>query len=228
MLKIISSKNEGEIYTLARQEKAKVKINSSFIDCSSEEATQNAENISIFGDVDAYFIKIDRDGQLESLDKKFFEILESSSHFFVLVGSGVEFEKTLKESDQKFIKVEPKIVFDFPAELVSALQRHDKKNSWNLLLKELKTKDAEPIHGSCVFAYKSLLVYLNDPKKNSELSGVKEYSWKQAKTQALAGKREKVEVEDKYFNLILAYYSARSGEGNGDLATQLENWVLVN
>jgi hypothetical protein len=122
------------------------------------------------------------------------------------------------------IKVEEKIVNDFPAELVAALQKHDKKNSWNLLLKELHGKDAEPVHGSCIFAYKSLLVYLNDTKKNSPESGVKDFSWKQAAANARLGKREKEEVVEKYFNLVLAYHKARMGEH--DLGKQLETWIL--
>ena len=75
-----------------------------------------------------------------------------------------------------------------------------------------------------LFVY--LLVYLNDPAKNSPLSGVKDFSWQQAKRNAVSGKREKGEVADKYFKLILAYHRARNGEL--DLSKQLEKWVLEN
>lgn len=225
MLKVISSKNESEIYSLAKKEKDKAKIISGFLDCEISDAQSNAENVSIFGSMDAYILRVGN-GEIEKLDKKLFESLRNSEHFFVLVGSGAEFEKTVATLGEKVLKPIEKIKFDFPAELVSALQKGDKKNSWNLLLKELSTKDAEPIHGSCVFAYKSLLVYLNDPKKNSSDSGVKDFSWKQAKVQAIAGRRELEEVKNKYFGLILAYHKARNGEG--DLRTQLEKWVLDN
>ncbi len=49
MLKIISSKNDSEIYALARKEKDKAKVASSFLDCDIEDSLTNAENISIFG-----------------------------------------------------------------------------------------------------------------------------------------------------------------------------------
>lgn len=197
-----------------------------FLDLSLEDSVSVAENVSIFGDKNAYMLRLGKESELSIVTKSLLDILENSQHFFLLLGSGAEFEKTFAGLGFKVDKQEEKKVFDFPAGLVQALQKHDKKNSWNLLLKELATKDAEPIHGSCVFAYKSLLTYLNDTKKNSPASGVKDFSWKQAASNAKAGSREREEVVDKYFKLIVAYHDARSGKG--DLETQLEKWVLEN
>lgn len=246
MLKIISLKGDSDLYSVGRIEKSRYakQVNdkaleaSSFLNLELDEAKTYAENISIFGDRNAYLlaIRIGNRGVVNEedsvfLNKELFESLQASEHFFLLHGYGAEFEKVCGEVIKDFkgvqlIKIEEKKVNDFPAEMVGALQRHDKKNSWNLLYKELSAKDAEPIHGTCVFAYKSLLVYLNDPKKNSASSGVKDFSWKQAATQAKIGKRERGEVADKYFKLILAYHKARSGRGN--MPQQLESWVLEN
>lgn len=224
MLQLISSKNDNGIYTLARKNKPKEFGN--FLDLEMDDCITSAENISIFGDKNAYLVKASRQEDLERIDAQLVEILEKSEHFFVIVGSGAEFEKKCAKVKLKPIKVEEKKVFDFPSDLVAALQKHDKKNSWSLLLQELSKKDAEPTHGVCVFAYKSLLVYLNDTNKNSPDSGVKDFSWRQAATNGRLGKREREEVVDKYFKLILAYHHARIGKG--DLAKQLESWVLEN
>lgn len=239
MLKIISCKNEGEVYALARRDpffaKATKDKKEKFIlnECSFDEAIALSENLSIFGDKNAYILKtkignrgVVNEDDLGYLNKSFFESLETSVHLFVLTGYGAEFEKTCEATSFKVLKIKEAVVNDFPAELVTALQKGDKKNSWDLLLKELDKKDAEPIHGSCVFAYKSLLVYLNDTSKNSPNSGVKDFSWQQAKRNAVSGKRSKGEVVDKYFKLVLAYHKARNGEL--DLGKQLEKWVLEN
>jgi hypothetical protein len=158
------------------------------------------------------------------------KVFGESENLYFFVGSGVEFEKffggqKLNGKNLEVVKLEEKKVFDFPTDLVNALQKGDKKNAWNLLLRELKNKDAEPVHGTCIFAYKSLLVYLNDTKKNSATSGVKDFSWNNAKRNAVAGKRSLLEVQDKYFGLVKIYHKARMGEG--DLAKQLEMWVLA-
>ncbi len=238
MLKIISCKSESEGYRQATKLKVdflkfknlKPRV---FSDCNLEEAISKAEDISIFGDIDLFYIKIKIGNRgvlaeeiAETLSQNFFQSLERSTHFFVLLGYGAEFEKLVKSFGFNFLKIEEEKTNDFPSDLVTALQKGDKKNSWNLLLRELANKDAEPLHGSCVFAYKTLLVYMNDPKTNSANSGVKDFSWKQAKANALTGKREKQEVTDKYFNLVLAYHKARNGEL--DLGKQLEKWVLEN
>jgi hypothetical protein len=224
MLRIISSKNDSEIFSIARKEREKAKIKSNFLDCSIFESLGLSENVSIFGDKESYMIKLSKAEELESISKNLLGALEESEHFFVIVGSGADFDKKIMGEGGKVIKIEEKRVFDFPAELVSALQKHDRKNSWKLLLEELHNKEAEPIHGSCIFAYKTLLVYLNDPKKNSPLSGVKDFSWKQAKSAGTIGKREREEVSDKYFSLIDIYHQARMGKGN--LEENLEKWVL--
>lgn len=227
MLKIISSKNESLIYSEIKKIKLKEKLNSQTQKLILELAESHAQDISIFGDKEIFLIEI-KSEDIDNLEKINFNILENSEHLFILVGNGVEFIKTCDELIKKFkIKLEiikpfEKVVFDFPAEMVAAMQKGDKKNSWGLLIKELENKDAEPIHGSCVFAYKSLLTHLNDTKKNNSASGVKDFSWQQAKRNS--GKRERQEVINKYFELILAYHKARMG--NGDLATQLESWVL--
>jgi hypothetical protein len=239
MLKILSCKNEGELYRLIHKERSKEF--GSVSDCSLEDAVAISENISIFGDKNSYLLKVRvgnrnvvNEEDAKYLNQNFFTSLNQSPHLFFLNSVGAEFNKlyeaVIKESKDlktiKIIKIEEKEKNDFPAELVQALQIHDKKNSWHLLLKELAGKDAEPIHGSCVFAYKSLLVYLNDTKSNSSQSGVKDFSWQQAKRNAISGKREKSEVQEKYFNLVLAYHKARLGEL--DLGKQLEKWVLEN
>jgi hypothetical protein len=222
MIKIIASKNEGEAYTLANKEKNRLKITSSFIDLDISEASVKAQDISIFGTVDAYFIKITRSEDLFALTKDLLTTLKDSGHFFLILVHGKEFIDAVESAGGTVQKIEEKKVFDFPADLVAALQKGDKKNSWNLMLKELNHKDAEPIHGSCVFAYKTLLVYLNDKKHNSRSSGVKDFSWSQAKKNG--GGRDRDEVVAKYFELVMAYHRARSGKGT--LAQQLEKWVL--
>lgn len=225
MLKIISSKNESLIYTEISKRKKKVGFSVVTQNISMLEAYGRASDISIFGDKEVFLVNIKgEDLEMLETDNFDFKNLESSEHLFFLVGSGAEFDKFFVSKKLDVVKLEEKKVFDFPAELVNALQKGDKKNGWNLLVKELQTKDAEPVHGTCVFAYKSLLVYLNDTKKNSSASGVKDFSWNVAKRNAVAGKRERGQVVDKYFELVVNYHKAREGEG--DLAKQLELWVL--
>ncbi len=232
MLKIISSKNEGLVYREVGKMKKKLGVTVSTQNVSFKEALGRVSDISIFSDKEVFLVNIkiedlemlEQDINLGILDLKIFE---QSANLFVLVGSGVEFEKFWREAfvtKLEIIILEEKKIFDFPAALVTALQKGDKKNAWDLLLKELKNKDAEPIHGSCVFAYKTLLVYLNNSKTNSPASGVKDFSWQQAKKNAIGGKRELGEASDKYFDLIEIYHRARMGEGN--LKSQLELWVL--
>jgi len=227
MLKIIAAKGEGDLYRVMKKERPE--NFGKVLDCPLDEAQVVGENISIFGDKSSYLLRIrignrnvvnEEDAQY--LNNKFFESLHNSEHLFFLHGYGAEFIKLCE--GQKIIKIEEVMVNDFPAELVTAIQKHDKKNSWDLLVKELAGKDAEPIHGSCIFAYKTLLTYLNDTKKNSTNSGVKDFSWNQAKRNAVAGKRERGEVVDKYFDLVVAYHEARLGQL--DLAKKLEMWVL--
>lgn len=237
MLKIISSKSENLIY----QEISKVKKKFGFAvttqNVSLLEAMGRVNDISIFGDKEVFWVNfkteeqdmLERDIKLGNIDLKVFE---ESVNLYFFVGSGAEFEKFFADILARFhlakncdvVKLEEKKVFDFPADLVNALQKGDKKNAWNLLVKELKEKDAEPVHGTCVFAYKTLLVYLNDTKQNSKDSGVKDFSWNNAKRNTVVGKRNLQEVQDKYFSLIEIYHKARVGEG--DLAKQLEIWVL--
>ncbi len=247
MLRIISCKNEGEVYKIIHEQKKienKKENKSSFgsvQECELESTIAESENISIFGDKSVFLIKIKignrnviNEEDEKFLTQNFFAHLENSPHLFFLQGYGASFvkecENILKENKSfkniKLIKIEEKEKNDFPAGLVEALQKHDRKNSWSLLLKELEAKDAEPIHGSCIFAYKTLLAYLNDIKKNSPTSGVKDYTFQQAKRNAIIGKREREEVSEKYFNLVLAYHKARMGEL--DLVKQLEKWVLEN
>ena len=68
----------------------------------------------------------------------------------------------------------------------------------------------------------------NDSLKNNASSGVKDFSWTQAKRNAtIKGKlRNKDEVQNSYFELIFAYHLARRGVL--DLPKQLEKWVLEN
>jgi hypothetical protein len=237
MLKIIATKSEGELYGVLRKERPE--NFGKVLDCPLDEAQVMAENISIFGDKSSYLLRVRigirnvvNEDDAKYVNYKFLESLHNSEHLFFLHGYGAEFTKlcetVIKENKDlksvKIFKIEEVAVNDFPAELVTAIQKHDKKNSWDLLLKELAGKDAEPIHGSCVFAYKTLLVYMNDIKKNSVNSGVKDFSWNQAKRNAVAGKRERGEVVDKYFDLVVAYHEARLGQL--DLAKKLEMWVL--
>ncbi len=234
MLKIISSKNESEIYSYARKEKNKANFTSSFLDCAVEDVEVKAQDVQLFGGEESYIVRVGRKEEIEIITRDLLEILENSKHFFVLVGNGADFEKQMKENldgekfKKNFIKIEEKFVQDFPTALVQALQKKDKKNSWNLLLKELHDKDAEPIHGSCIFAYKSLLTVLNNPKENDIDSAVKDFSWNQAKRAGTINGvlRDRQEVVNTYFELVLAYHKARLGEG--DLSMQLEKWVLTN
>ena len=229
MLKIISSKNDSLIYSEIKKIKKQSGFEVATQNISLEESFLQAENISIFDGKEVFVINIKAE-EVEKLTQKDVDILVKSEHLFIVIGSGVDFEKTFTKYGLGVIKLAEKAIFDFPAELVTALQKNDRKNSWNLMLKELSKKDAEPTHGVCIFAYKSLLVYLNDEKKNSPNSGVKEFSWQQAKRNSVnvvggkSVKRERGEVVDKYFNLVLNYHKARMG--NGDLAKQLEMWVL--
>jgi len=225
MLKVISSKNESLVYNEIGKVKKKLGFAVGTQNIFLLEAIGRVGDISIFGEKEVFLVNF-KAGDMEVLqeDKTNLKVFAESENLYFFVGSGVEFEKYFAGQKQEVVKLEEKKVFDFPADLVNAMQRGDKKNGWNLLVKELQTKDAEPVHGSCVFAYKSLLVFLNDIKKNSPGSGVKDFSWNGAKRNAVAGKRERDSVVDKYFELVVNYHKAR--EGKGDLAKQLELWVL--
>ena len=223
MLKIISCKNDSEAYKLATAEKAKAKFESGFLDLEVKDSMSAADNISLLGTRDAYLVEVAA-GDYEMITESFVQTLTKSDHLFVFIGSGAEFERLW--SGQKVIKPVEARSFDFPAALVAAVQAGDKKSSWHLLLKQLRIQDAEPVHGSLTFAYKSLLTVLNDEKNNHPDSGVKDFSWKQAKAAAEKGRRKQKEVVEKYFNLVVAYHKSRNGEG--DLSKQLEKWVLEN
>lgn len=225
MLKIISSKNESLVYNEISRSKKKLGFTVGTQNIFLLEAVGRVGDISIFGEKEVFLVNF-KAGDVEMLeeDNVDLKVFAESENLYFFVGSGAEFDKYFASKKLEVVKLEEKKVFDFPADLVNALQKGDKKNSWNLLVKELATKDAEPIHGSCVFAYKSLLVYLNDTKKNSSTSGVKDFSWNGAKRNAVAGKRNLSEVQEKYFSLVEIYHKARQGEG--DLAKQLELWVL--
>jgi hypothetical protein len=73
MLKIISSKNEGEIYGLAT--KLKPKEVGSFLDCEISEAQMHAENISI--------LKWDKPVEKKESDINRKEIYDSTHQFFI-------------------------------------------------------------------------------------------------------------------------------------------------
>lgn len=225
MLKIVSSKNESLVYNEISKVKKRLGFAVGIQNIFLLEAIGRVGDISIFGEKEVFLVNF-KAGDLEMLleDKVDLKVFVESENLYFFVGSGVEFEKFIASQNQEVVKLEEKKVFDFPADLVNALQKGDKKNGWNLLVKELQTKDAEPIHGTCVFAYKSLLVYLNDTKKNSPASGVKDFSWNNAKRNAVAGNRSLQEVRDRYFDLVEIYHKARMGQG--DLMKHLELWVL--
>ena len=67
MLRIISSKNESEIYSLSKKEKIKAKFASNFLDCSLEEAESRAQDVSIFGDLESFMIRVNRKEEIEDL-----------------------------------------------------------------------------------------------------------------------------------------------------------------
>jgi hypothetical protein len=226
VINFISTKNEGLLYKEIYKIKNKEKLTGKLIETSIYEAPALALEVSIFGDKEIYLVSLENDGEVDFLNENVLETLKISPHLFVLYGSGAYFEKNISSLGEKVLKLEEKASFDFPSDMVSSLQRHDRKNSWAFLVRELNNKDAEPVHGSCVFAYKALTTYLIDPKKNSSESGVKDFSFKQAGQAAVLGKRKLDEVLDKYFELVLCYHNARNSEG--DLKTQLEKWVLEN
>ncbi len=137
MLKIIAAKGEGDLYRVMKKERPE--NFGKVLDCPLDEAQVVAENISIFGDKSSYLLRIrignrnvvnEEDAQY--LNNKFFESLHNSEHLFFLHGYGAEFIKLCE--GQKIIKIEEVAVNDFPAELVTAIQKHDKKNSWDLLV----------------------------------------------------------------------------------------------
>ena len=87
MLKIISCKNDGEVYKIIHQERGKEF--GIVQECELDEAVTLGENVSIFGDKNSFLLKIrignrnvvnEEDGKY--INEKFFSSLQNSEHFF--------------------------------------------------------------------------------------------------------------------------------------------------
>jgi hypothetical protein len=215
------TKNEN----LSTEEVFKIKKKNSLVNRPQnilfDEAIVAAQNISIFGDKDLFVVEITLEAERELLNERVIEILKTSEHTFIIWGDKT-LEEIFKNLNQKYETLKVLEVNGFPAALVTALQKRDKKNSWKLYLDELGKSNVMQISGSIGFAYKTLLSYFNDTKNNSELSGVKDYSWKQARENGKIRNRD--EVVDTYFNFVKMMNSHRLEGKNTESA--VEAWIL--
>ncbi len=184
-----------------------------------------ATDVSIFGDISAYFIKLKKE---EVLNERHVLDFVNSENIFVIFSNSKDLLDTveqLKATKNIFIqKIEEEKTDFFPSHFVEALQKKDKKNSWKYF-RELSTEKAgEEIYGVCIFAYKSLFAAATF-SGNSSNSGVKDFSFNNAKRNLQYRKNTSTEeVENIYFNLLKLLPQSRQDNVNLNIA--LEKWIL--
>jgi DNA polymerase III delta subunit len=210
--------------------------NISFIDknIESEDFATLANDISIFGDIFAFFVKLKKD---EILDEKELEEIILSPNLFAIFTQNEELRvvvenmvgdegRNLPKANFALETVDEEVREFFPSHFVEAMQKKDKKNAWKILLELLKEKPAEEVVGVCIFAYKTLYAAATFTS-NSANSGIKDFPFNNAKRNLKFRKNSSLEeIENIYFNLLKTFASSRrDGAGLGE---SLEKWVLEN
>jgi hypothetical protein len=258
MLLFLFGKDESLAYAKAKSWKDKIlkekKISESVLfvekNIESEDFATLAVDISMFGDIFAYFIKFKKDDLLSET-----QIVDfiSSPNLFAVVSNNEELKNLVQECGARkpspleraaslragegcFIEIiqEPIKEF-FPSHFVEALQKKDKKNAWKFFLELSQEKPGEEIYGVCIFAYKSLYAAAKFEKNNS-LSGIKDFPFNNAKRNlkqrkttpnpSLIKEGNYSEIENIYFNLLKVLPECRSK--NIDLSIGIEKWILEN
>jgi hypothetical protein len=236
MLLFLYGKNEGLAFQKAKTWKDKIlkenKISTDILFVEKSFDDENfgtlATDISIFGDISAFFIKLKKEDVLS--EREMLEFVNSQNLFAVLSNNKELLEILEKLSNKNLLiqTIEEEKKEFFPSHFVEALQKKDKKNSWKFFRELNEEKVAEEILGVCVFAYKSLLAAATF-KGNTPSSGVKDFSLSNAKKNLRERKIKPTEnmvddVEKTYFNLLKTYAESRSN--NMNLALALEKWIL--
>lgn len=242
MLLFLFGKDESLAYAKAKNWKDKVlkekKISESVLfvekNIDSEDFGTLASDVSMFGDIFAYFIKLKKD---EILSESQIVDFINSPNLFALVSNNDELgemcERLVGDKARNLPKANfvQQVVVDekkefFPSHFVEALQKKDKKNSWKILREQLSEKPAEEVFGVCIFAYKTLLAAATF-RGNTIQSGVKDFPLNNAKRNLKIRKNGNTEeVENTYFELLKSYTKSRSE--NIPLSQTLEKWILEN
>lgn len=222
MIKAYSTKNEYEAIELFRKEKESSKFSGRFIDLEvSEKLLATAQEFSLFGEKNNYFVKVENLSDLEILNKEIVEACRDSENLFLFWGKGKTYVDFFENLDVKVFEKKEIFKNDFPAAFVTALQKKDKKNAWVLFLKEMETKNIEEVYGVCVYSQKVLLTAMTQ-KKFDDKSGQKEFTYKSTLTNSK--ERNLKDVENVYFELVSLY--AKSRNENIPLESLVEGWIL--
>jgi hypothetical protein len=185
----------------------------------SENIIELATAGNLFGEKNIYFVKVLLQEQLDSFTKEIAEMCAQSENLFIFYGKVKVFVDKCAEYEIKLLEKKEVYKPDFPAALVNALQKKDKKNSWILYRKEIENKNIEEVYGLIVWAYKQALI-VSSMGKFDEKSGTKEFAYKNTKRNIESRK----DLEQTYFELVNLY--AESRNKSLDLANELERWIL--
>lgn len=180
-----------------------------------------ATAVSLFSEKNIYFVKCDKDANLEFMTAELLEVCKNSEHGFIFWGKSLDFKKTVEVAGFTLEEKKEPLTNPFPKELVEAIQSLDKKNAWLLLNNELENKSAEEVYGLCNWALKQMLVVGSMPSFDPK-SGVKDFQYRQ--TKRAVDKIDEERLQKIYFELVNTYNTSRTQSVGLD--TALEMWVL--
>ena len=225
MLKIYKTKQEYEAVEMFKGEVKNLtdfKSFKSFIDINaSEKIIALAQEFSLFDVKEYYFINCAKEEYLQTLNSDILKACEKSGNVFLFWGKNKEFKDFFENLKYSVIEKKESFKPDFPAALVNAIQKKDKKNAWILFLKEIETKNIEEVHGVLVYAAKMSLL-ARSMETFDEASGIKQFQW--SSTNKNTEGRDIEDIQKVYFDLIEAHAQSRSGSES--LETLLEKWIL--
>ncbi len=228
MIKIYKSKQEYEAieaFRYAIKNKKEYENFKSFTDVNaSEKIISLAEEFSLFAEVNYFFVNCAKEEYLQTLNSGILKACEKSNDVFLFWGKTKGFQDFFEGEGFKIIEIKNEFKTDFPAGLVNAVQKKDKKNAWILFLKEkeiLGEGEMNKLHGSLIYACKTALISRN-MKSFDEASGLKQYGW--SSTNKNIEGRTLEDLQKTYFDLIETHAQSRSGGAN--LGTLIEKWIL--
>lgn len=222
MLKIYKTKYEYEALELVKLDKSLRSFSFKFVDIELSPLVKDlAETNSLFGEVESYLVKCDKESSLEFVNNDLLQACKNSQHLFVFWGKSTECKKVFTELGFEVFEKKELVADFFPKELVVAIQSLDKKKAWISLRKELEMKSGEEVYGVCNWALKQMIVTIA-MKQYDVKSGVKDFQYRNIK-KSLVGKGD-MQAQKIYFDFVNTYNTSRAK--SIDLASALEIWVL--
>jgi hypothetical protein len=236
MLIVVQAKQEYEAVEMVKKTKEYLDFiknsgtkNNNFIDTNltskftdvnlSENIIELATAGNLFGEKQIYFVKVLLQESLDLFTKEVSKMCIQSENLFIFYGKTKLFTDKCNEYKIKLLEKKEVYKVNFPTDLVNALQKKDKKNSWILYRKEIENKNIEEVYGLMVWAYKqALMVAAMD--KFDEKSGIKEFAYKNTRRN-IEGRKD---LEQTYFELVNLYANSRNR--SLDLSSELERWIL--